>query len=765
MIVKAAIDTWVRKSTPSGNYGGLNYLTLRGSASSAESRSHMFFPRPFPLNATILTGTLRFTLNQAWAGTNTVTAYRITAGWSESLTNWSNQPAVTATNFAQVVVVNGVAGQVVEIDVSDMLQDVANSSAAFYGIRLSIDSASTYYLFHSSEAANASVRPELEVTWSEAPNPPTQLIPDGQVVSSGEPTLRWSFTDKVGNAVQASSQVQVATDADFASVEYDSGEVANDLSSFDLTKNLLTENISDIEVDTTGWAVHTNCSIARSTAQAQEGAASLSMTSTAGGDMGARTATGTSGVPITAGLTYTVSGYFRSAVSARDVFMRINWYDSGGSLVTTVDGDTVADTTTGWTRAHLTATAPPTAAFAMIAGRVVATGAGSEVHYLDSVMLEENDGASGWTRGYDGFADAATRYWRVKVWDQTGFESEWSEGASMTRDDHGSLTIDSPSGATVPETTPNVTWTFTGETQEAYRLALYRVATSGALTTLWSQKTNSTDTEFQVPSGLIKTGETYRLSVEVWDEEDRALDDHVIEWTDDFTYVRDGTPDAVETLTVDTVSGSPRLDLEWTRTDAPDYWCLTIDGVEVDDRISVSDTHVSGTTYAMSYWTATPRQELTVEVEAVVQSGASDPFEHSDDNPTVDVETNPTGIWLADPEDNTAVQIMGRDDVDLAIGESAETYAPIGALSPVRITDIVRGYAGSVSGVLLSASARDTFLTLKERLGELVLVVGDVSIPVRLEEAATAPTSAPGDVAYTVSFAFFQCGPPWPIEV
>lgn len=358
--------------------------------------------------------------------------------------------------------------------------------------------------------------------------------------------------------------------------------------------------------------------------------------------------------------------------------------------------------------------------------------------------------------------DGTSLYWRVRVWDDTDLISPWSATALFTRDNMGTLALADP-GGTVNDTSPTFTWTLTGETQSAFRVALQRKKTDGSYEELWSHLEASTENEVALPNGYITTGPTYRVVLDVYDSKNRAFADHVTDMTDDFVYVTAGTPTAPSTLTAVVVDDSPGVLLTWTRASTPDYWCLKVDGVEVLDRIDVGDTFVSGTTYSMEYWSASPRDDHTYEIEAVVSTGGG-PFEHSDANPTVVLATNPVGIWLADATDGLAIQILGREDVPMDISESASTYEVIGSKTPVRITDIVRGYAGSASGTLLGTDARDDFLELKGRLRELHLVFGDLNIPVMMGKASVRPTPHPGDQLYNVGFEFFQTGPPWPVD-
>jgi hypothetical protein len=128
----------------------------------------------------------------------------------------------------------------------------------------------------------------------------------------------------------------------------------------------------------------------------------------------------------------------------------------------------------------------------------------------------------------------------------------------------------------------------------------------------------------------------------------------------------------------------------------------------------------------------------------------------------VTLTPTPVGIWLSDPADGTAVQLLGDDAASWAIGETGTTYMPLGSQAPVRITDQIRGYEGAVTGWLLSDADRDTFLELKGRQAQLQLILAHLSIPVRLEDAHCDPTPTP-EVSYAAGFSFFQVAGPWPV--
>lgn len=173
--------------------------------------------------------------------------------------------------------------------------------------------------------------------------------------------------------------------------------------------NLLTDNQADLETDTTGWAAETNCSISRSTAAFNTNAACLALTAGAGaaaGVMNATTLGGTSGMAVVVGQTYTVSGYLRTAVTARLCEVKINWYNSAGTFISTSTSPQVTDSTT-FAQISFAAVAPATAAFAQIGWNVYAA-ANTEVHYFDTMRFGVL--AFGQAAGEIGYDDLAPDY-------------------------------------------------------------------------------------------------------------------------------------------------------------------------------------------------------------------------------------------------------------------------------------------------------------------------------------------------------------------
>lgn len=161
------------------------------------------------------------------------------------------------------------------------------------------------------------------------------------------------------------------------------------------TPNLISPNSASVETDATGWAVETNATIARSTAQFLDGAASLAITALATGASAARTNPLTT-APVVAGKLYTATLSMRAATVARTCLARIDWYTAASVFISTSSGTGATDSTTAWTAYTVSAVAPATAAYGVVVASVNdAAQLLTEVHYVDRVSLVES--AATWT--------------------------------------------------------------------------------------------------------------------------------------------------------------------------------------------------------------------------------------------------------------------------------------------------------------------------------------------------------------------------------
>jgi hypothetical protein len=226
--VKTRLDAWANEAIPANNYGDKPRLKVSNTGGSRRW-AYIFFTRPFPLGALVVSATLKLRLGAGWSGGPHVpTLRRISAKWKEAGPgglNWNNKPAVAGAVITGTGISGGIDKQLVSIDVTSIVSE-ASAGNVWFGIRIEVDTTGSKD-FYSAEAGDVDLRPVLEVTWSEPPDAPTELVPDGgAAVSIAKPVLGWKYTDEQGE-YQTQFQVQISTVSDFSSTEYDSGWISS----------------------------------------------------------------------------------------------------------------------------------------------------------------------------------------------------------------------------------------------------------------------------------------------------------------------------------------------------------------------------------------------------------------------------------------------------------------------------------------------------------------------------------------------------------
>jgi hypothetical protein len=135
-----------------------------------------------------------------------------------------------------------------------------------------------------------------------------------------------------------------------------------------------------------------NCAVAQSAVQAHGGTKSMTLTSSAGGDMSAGSCLAanfaTQMLACVPGDIIHVAAFSRSVASARSVAVGAEFYTAAGVQISATFGTTVTNSTSNFTT-NPTAdiTAPATAAWVRNRVEVLATGAGAEVHYFDDITM------------------------------------------------------------------------------------------------------------------------------------------------------------------------------------------------------------------------------------------------------------------------------------------------------------------------------------------------------------------------------------------
>lgn len=194
------------------------------------------------------------------------------------------------------------------------------------------------------------------------------------------------------------------------------------------TSNLLSKNASTIETSAVGWVpADGNPTIARSTAQAAQGSASMALTTTASG---LQAAASIPRIQCNAGDLFTVICSFRSAAVPVSARIYVPTFKAGGGNITSPNSSPVTTTTSTWQEISYNYTAPTGAAQFDVRPAFTAVGS-SEVHYFDKVGIFKGHNKS-WVAGNDSAwlntapgsgAQAVARYQNLAY-----YAAQWTAG-------------------------------------------------------------------------------------------------------------------------------------------------------------------------------------------------------------------------------------------------------------------------------------------------------------------------------------------------
>lgn len=369
-----------------------------------------------------------------------------------------------------------------------------------------------------------------------------------------------------------------------------------------------------------------------------------------------------------------------------------------------------------------------------------------------------------------------TYYWRVRVQNTAGDTSDYSDVATFVRQAKGAFTISSPS-STAEETTPPITTTLTTRDQASIEYILFLADTDsqGGWREIWRKRrhnapaTAGTAYSENIPKGYLKhESRQYKIRVRAWDTRQREAtpgDPTYYQVEQVFSFADSAVPAAVATLTVTAESdGGPGLVLTWTRTPQPDYFAVRAtpaggEALLIEDRLNPVDVLVSGSTYTWTWYGALPGVAYDFTVIAVVNDAGK--LKHSRGNPTVNKTMQQIGIWLMEIDTGTKIRILRDDELDIAIGESATTYYPLGRQDPVKIRDSVRGFEGHVSGQIHDDDGpqyRDRFQKWlgKGTDAKLRLMLSNLNAPVEISTPVLGPKPNVAKPVWEIGFDFVQ---------
>lgn len=369
---------------------------------------------------------------------------------------------------------------------------------------------------------------------------------------------------------------------------------------------------------------------------------------------------------------------------------------------------------------------------------------------------------------YAGSASGVQTFYTMQVKDESGQWSKWSTPASWTFTAKGTLTMSSPTvGApTVTDFTPPIVFS-TSLAMEKVRVIVERTDTGAQVFDSGEVAQGGTAATVTVQGkagkAVVAAGIPYRVIVRAWDTLDRvstASDPAYVEAITAFT-VTTGATAAVTALTAasTTLPAPPGVTLDFTSATAPDAFTFTVDGVPVKADVIPSDVLVAGTAYRYTFTGVRPNIAQSFGVSRIV-NGIASPIVAASVTPKV------SGVWLIDTARDRYLFLAKTGGSSIALGEDSEVLVPLGAESGVRITQGLRGYSGTISGVLVGASSGlgrtlqqwvDEALAMRARAGRTyVLIVGTEAFECTVGNLTVRPTGDSTPNLRPCSFDFEQ---------
>lgn len=223
VLTKSSSGAIVNEGAPSKIYSSYSSYPLR-TAAGQRRQLYIFFNNPVPLSANGVKGILRIFNASAWAGSNTMTVRMVTTKWTVSKLKWTGKPS-TGAIVSTITKTGGQAlGTAWEHEIDAEMQAVSNA-VPWWGFLVEITSSTDRKV--GGPKSSDTLRPQLEVEWTEAPEAPDELYPSaGRLVAGARPYLKGNFVDQMGDTTMAGYKVQASvTDDDFVGTKFLDTEV------------------------------------------------------------------------------------------------------------------------------------------------------------------------------------------------------------------------------------------------------------------------------------------------------------------------------------------------------------------------------------------------------------------------------------------------------------------------------------------------------------------------------------------------------------
>lgn len=779
------VDAWVDQARPNARNNGATWtMVMREEGNHAYTLLKIPAPAAVAAGSTVISARLILHVKYASHATMRWVAAPLKHSWKVNQVTWRNQPVVKdGTGPAAKAVGADMGGtpdnRTVSFDVTAQLQGVARG-AQWHGwrIRLDGDRAWSYATVFAGEANLEWRRPRLEIEWSNAPVAPTDLSPSGgQRVSIASPTLSYTFADFGGNRTQAAHAVQIDPNKNVAN-SWKSGRQPTvdpefDLSEFDypgLGPGQTTfwrgraQDEAGLWSKWSDWAEFQRLDKGQLEITNPPVAAPALINATFESGMGGFSAQGAASAERTTERSHggnyalkstnTASGINSVSQQASGLLERSQYTLSAWSLRTANDTGQGAS--------------------------LRVTGQVEDGPHTSEVLTDRGKWVYHRTTFTTGQAESPTITVLLDGSNADGGITYWDDVTLVEGVSPNALSY-------VTETTPPIMWNHSGPyAQEHWQVLIQQRNRAGE----WFNVANSgkhagNDDAWTVPAGVLTranwaTGPAggewgiqteYRALVWTWDGQGRVTTpgDPARYIARRVFYVRESTTAPVTNLDAENRYPYPWTRLTWRRATAPDRFAIVRNGTIID-TLRADDVFDEGTSYSYLDKRARPNTEHTWAVLPIV-NGHMAKIER--DRVTRFVSS--TGVWLTTPDRlaGEAVLIMGNPDpeVEMTQEDQGETYEIVGGSKNIRVTNALKGYTGSVSGILTSnkkwfpdmtaRSWANRMMRYKSEPGQrLILTLSDMVLPVVIFNVTVAPANYPDADVINVSFEFIQATVP-----
>lgn len=362
-----------------------------------------------------------------------------------------------------------------------------------------------------------------------------------------------------------------------------------------------------------------------------------------------------------------------------------------------------------------------------------------------------------------------SRYWRVRIKNDMGVWSPYSQIAQFKYQTPFSLTITSPTAGPQTDPTPTVSWTY-GGAQAAWQVIVVEQDFLGVPRTVYDTGIQNTAiTTLDLPEGVVSyTGRTYTAYVRVWEQGDLASvtgAPNYREASRSWTWSPSGATPPVEILLEPWLAQRPGRTVRWRYTGAAaDRFMVTRTRAGKTSVFYVNATAAREGATEWYRYTDFPegRADITYQVITIMANGTTSTTAAS---PTVSARVDYKMPFVVSTVDgyNRHFPILNAS-ITPGLSEVSDVVVPIvGApyLAQWALQKF-RGHAEGVMtgdalpGIMTSDQMKDNFLWIRQN-PRVVFFFQNEAVTCFVYNMDYSPVGRPdGGTDYAISFDFLQ---------